>query len=274
MTAALMHHTPATRQGTIALRAAYAAGKVLAAKFYRPREIHSKGYRDLVTDADYAADRATRRVLAQEFSKYSIRSEEDAVPPAQSEYVWLLDPLDGTTNYARGFPIFSVSLALVHRGQPIVGVVYDPLRRECFFAERGHGAFLNGKQIHASRVSSLEQAIVGSEIPRDPAARALGLKILSAVATPATTARLGGSAALSLCYIAAGRLDTYHQPTLSPWDVAAGILIVREAGGRVTHFDGRAATLRGGGYLAAGPKIFSLFLETVKQFRDDPSDLV
>lgn len=274
MTAAMMHHTPATAQGDIALRAAFAAGRVLAGKFYGVREIRSKGFRDLVTDADFAADRATRRVLETAFPEYTIRSEEDAVPPAATAYVWLLDPLDGTTNYARGFPTFSVSLALVHRGRPIVGVVYDPLRRECFFAERGHGAFLNGRRIRASRVATIDRAIVGCEMARDPAARALGLKLFAAVAAPGMTARIGGSAALSFCYVAAGRIDTYLQPTLSPWDVAAGILIVREAGGRVTHFDGSPATLRGGSYLAGAPKLFPAYLALVKRIQGESSDLV
>ncbi|MCC7164786.1 MAG: inositol monophosphatase [Anaerolineae bacterium] len=274
MTAALMHHTPATPQGELALRAAYAAGRVLAKKFYGARDIHSKGFRDLVTDADFAADRAARRVLERAFPEYSIRSEEDAHPSADAEFAWLLDPLDGTTNYSRGFPIFSVSLALVHRGQPIVGAVLDPLRRECFFAERGHGAYLNGRRIHAGRVATFDRAIVGCEMARDPDLRALGLEIFESVALPSMTARLGGSAALSLCYVAAGRLDAYLQPSLSPWDVAAGILIVRQAGARVTHFNGKPATLRGGGYLAGAPRLFPQFLKQVTKIQGTSGDLV
>lgn len=253
-----------TRQGETALRAAFAAGRVLRQKFHEPRDIMSKGFRDIVTDADFAADAAARKIIARAFPAHSILSEEDKTPPRRAEYVWMIDPLDGTTNYARQLPIFSVSIACTRRGQPLVGIVYDPLRDECFFAERGSGAFLNGTRMRASRVASLERAVIGFEFARAPAQRALGLKLLTQLAMQSITGRVGGSAALSLCYVAAGRLDTYMQLTLSPWDVAAGILIAREAGARVTHLDGRAATLRGGAYLAGAPKIFSEFFNQVQ----------
>lgn len=259
-----MTNQPRTREGEIALRAALAAGRVLQKKFYQTRDIHSKGFRDIVTDADFAADRAARAILQRAFPQHAILSEEDQAPPHHAEFVWMMDPLDGTTNYARQFPIFCVSLALTRRGQPIVGVVYDPTRRECFFAERGCGAYLNGTKIRASNVASFDRAIVGCEIPREPNARTHLLKMFATLALPSVTARIGGAAALSLCYVGAGRLDMYLQPTLSPWDVAAGILIVREANGRVTHFDGKPATLKGGAYLAGAPKIFSQFLNIVR----------
>jgi myo-inositol-1(or 4)-monophosphatase len=266
---ALFSHTPATAQGETALRAAIAAGRVLAKKFSETRDVRSKGYRDIVTDADFAADRAARTILQRAFPKYAILSEEDTVPPNKAEFVWMMDPLDGTTNYSRRLPTFSVSIALTRRGQPIVGVVYDPLRRECFFAERGRGAFLNGARIHASDIASIESAIVGYELARDAKLRKLGLKMFAHFASASTTARVGGSAALSLCYIGAGRLDTYMQLTLAPWDVAAAILIVREGGGRVTHLDGKPATLKGGAYLAAAPKLYPEFLKQIKQITDD-----
>jgi myo-inositol-1(or 4)-monophosphatase len=253
-----------TTEGKIALRAAFAAGRVLEQKFYGARTVRSKGFRDIVTDADFAADRAARRILTRAFPAHAILSEEDKTPLPQSEFVWMMDPLDGTTNYARQLPVFATSLALTRRGQPIVGVVYDPLRDECYFAERGRGAFLNGARIHASKVATLERAVVGYEFAREPQLRALGLKVLAHVAMQSTTARVGGSAALSLCYIAAGRLDTYMQLTLFPWDVAAGMLIAREAGARVTHLDGKTATLKGGAYLAGAPKIFPEFFRQVQ----------
>ncbi len=265
---ALYHHSPATAQGEIALRAAIAAGRVLEKKFYAAREVRSKGYRDIVTDADFAADRAARRIVQRAFPQHAILSEEDAAPPPRAEYVWIMDPLDGTTNYARRIPIFSVSLALTRRGQPLVGVVYDPLRRECFFAERGRGAFLNGIKIRASHIDSLERAVVGYELAREPKLRARGLNLFAQLANTSITARIGGSAALSLCYVGAGRLDTYMQLTLSPWDVAAGILIAREGGARVTHLDGKPATLKGGAYLASAPKLFPEFFKQVQVTRE------
>lgn len=256
-------NNPTTPQGKIALRAAFAAGRVLQKKFYETRQVQSKGYRDIVTDADFAADLAARKILQRAFPAYAILSEEDRTPPRRAESVWLMDPLDGTTNYARRIPIFTVSIALTRRGQPLVGVVYDPLRRECFFAERGRGAYLNGTRIYASKIASLDQAVIGFELAREPSVRALGLKLFTHFASQSITARIGGSAALSLCYIGAGRMDTYMQLTLSPWDVAAGILVVREAGGRVTHLDGKPATLKGGAYLAGAPRIFREYLKQI-----------
>lgn len=253
-----------TPEGRAALRAAYAAGRVLAQKFYGTRDVRSKGFRDIVTDADFAADRAARRILERAFPAHAILSEEDKTPPKRAEFVWMMDPLDGTTNYARHLPVFATSLALTRRGQPVVGVVYDPLRNECFFAERGGGAFLNGARVHASRVAAMDRAVVGCEFAREPQMRALGLELLEHFAMQSTTGRVGGSAALSLCYIAAARLDVYMHLSLYPWDVAAGILIAREAGARVTHFDGSRATLRGGAYLAGAPKIFPEFLAQVQ----------
>ena len=253
-----------TPEGKIALRAAFAAGRVLKNKFYQARAVESKGFRDIVTDADFAADRAVRRIITRAFPTHAILSEEDKGAPPRAEYIWIMDPLDGTTNYARQLPIFCTSLAWTRRGQPLVGVVYDPTRDECFFAERGHGAWMNGTRMRASKIDALENAVVGFEYAREPHIRALGLKLLERISMQSITARIGGSAALSICYVAAGRLDTYMQMTLSSWDVAAAILIAREAGARVTHLDGKNATLRGGAYLAGAPKIFPEFLKQVK----------
>lgn len=268
----LLGHNPTTSEGETVLRAAAAAGRALQKKFYETRKVHVKGYRDIVTDADFAADKAARSILQCAFPAYSILSEEDQTPPPHAEFVWMIDPLDGTSNYARRIPIWCVSIALTRRGQPIVGVVYDPLRRECFFAERGKGAFLNGTRVRASRIASLDDAVVGYELAREPRLRVLGLKMFSHFAARSVTARIGGSAALSLCYIASSRLDTYMQLSLSPWDVAAGILIAREGGARVTHLDGKPATLKGGAYLASAPKLFPEFLNQVIQVTSIPAN--
>lgn len=264
----LFTHQPATKEGAVALAAALAAGRVLKRKFHQTREIRSKGYRDLVTDADFASDRTARTILNKAFPAHSVLSEEDQTPPPKREFVWIIDPLDGTSNYARRIPIFCISLALVRRGQPLVGVVYDPLRAECFFAERGHGAFLNGEPIHASAVTAFERGVIGFELARDPILRARGFTLFTHFAAQCHTARIGGAAALSLCYIGAGRLDLYLQLALSPWDVAAGILIAREAGAQVTHLNGRPATLRGGAYLAGAPKLFPKFFAEIKSMGD------
>lgn len=243
----------------VAVEAARAAGQVLVQRRNGTREIKLKGLRDIVTDADFAANRAIRAILHQEFPDHAILSEEDPPPEtgrSGARFLWVIDPLDGTTNYARGYPIYAVSIALAERGHPRVGVVYDPLRDECFTAVRDQGAFLNRVRLRASRVATVEDAIVGFELPRAQALREQGLQWFATLVADSMTGRIGGSAALSLCYVGAGRLDAYLHPSLSPWDVAAGVLVAREAGARVVHLDGRAATLRGGDYLAANKKLF------------------
>lgn len=251
----------------VALDAARTAGDTIKMRRTETREIKSKGLRDIVTDADLAANRAIQDILKKEFPTHAILSEEDAHPELhlrRSESLWIIDPLDGTTNYSRGYPVYSVSIALVERGHPQVGVVYDPLRDECYYATRGEGAFLNGAKIHPSRISKIEDTVIGTELPRDQSLRERGMHMFSELAGLSMSARLGGSAALSLCYVAAGRLDAYFHLDLHTWDVAAGILIAREAGARVTHLDGRAATIQGGTYLLASRQFFPAFIRTIK----------
>ncbi len=252
----------------VALDAARTAGTVIKLRRSETREIKSKGLRDIVTDADLAANRAIYDILHKEFPEHSILSEEDPHPELRirrGECLWIVDPLDGTTNYSRGYPVYSVSLALVEHGRPQVGVVYDPLRDECYYATQGEGAFLNGAKIQASRISKIEDTVIGTELPRDQELRERGMRLFSGLAARCMSARLGGSAALSLCYVGAGHLDAYFHLDLHTWDVAAGILIAREAGARVTHFDGRAATVQGGTYLLANRRFFPAFIRTIKE---------
>jgi myo-inositol-1(or 4)-monophosphatase len=255
----------------VAMAAARKAGRILAKRRTLTREIKVKGWRDIVTDADFAANQAIRKILERAFPAHAILSEEDEHPDIsarQSEFLWIVDPLDGTTNYSRSYPIFSVSVALSQKGQGLVGVVYDPLRDECFYATRDGGAFLNGATIQASVTGKLEQALLGFELAREQGLRERGLNWFSRLGSQTMTARIGGSAALSFCYVAAGRLDAYLHLALSPWDIAAGVLIAREGGARVTHLDGRAATLQGGAYLAGNRIIFPSLLRAVRQLED------
>jgi myo-inositol-1(or 4)-monophosphatase len=252
----------------VAVDAARTAGRILAKRRTLKREIKVKGWRDIVTDADFAANKAIRGILERAFPAHAILSEEDPRPEMslrKSEFLWIVDPLDGTTNYSRGYPVFTVSVALAQNGRGFVGVVYDPLLDECFYATRGGGAFLNGAAIQASLVAKFEQAMLGFELARDQDLRERGLDWFAQLASRTLTGRIGGSAALSICFVGAGRLDGYLHLSLSPWDVAAGILIAREAGARVTHLDGRAATLRGGAYLAGNRKIFPSLLRAVRE---------
>jgi len=227
-----------------ARRAARAAGKILRDKLGDTRDIRSKGKRDIVTDADYAADHAVRTILHARFPRDHFLSEEDPpdtrneiwarVEASSDERLWIVDPLDGTTNYSRRLPCFSVSIGLYQAGAPQMGVVYDPLCDEMFTAERGGGAFLNGKRLQVSATDRFENAVIAVEWARQQDLREQTAGTFARMVERATTGRAFGSAALSLCYIAAARLDVYFNLGLSPWDVAAAALIIEEAGGRVT----------------------------------------
>ena len=230
-----------------ALEAALAAGDVLRRKFPQAREVQSKGWRDIVTDADLAAQEAITDSLVPRFPDYAMLSEEGQPDVDLSAPVptWVIDPLDGTTNYARQFPSFCVAIALVHRGETQLGVIHDPLRRETFFAERGRRAFVRREAgpdtpLHVSAVVDRGEALVGVDWARDPATRQRVADSLGRVAAACRTVRALGSAALGLAYLAAGRLDGYYHLALKPWDVAAGALIVTEAGGVLSTPDGGA----------------------------------
>ncbi len=227
----------------IATHAAREAGLVLHEKFDQIREIRSKGKRDIVTDADYAAERIVRAMVRKHFPRDHFLSEEDHLETRaklwkQAErsdgvYLWVVDPLDGTVNYAHRIPAFAVSIGLYCDRAVQMGVVYDPMRDELFTAEKGKGSTLNGAQIHAS-ARSFEEGIVALEWARAPKLRSRTCTVLARMVNRALTARSTGSAALSMCYVAAGRFDIYYHFALSPWDIAAAACIVEEAGGRVT----------------------------------------
>ena len=255
-----------------ALEAATAAGDVLRRKFPHAREVNSKGWRDIVTDADFAAQQAIADILVPRFPDFALLSEEgrhdiDLSAPAPT---WVIDPLDGTTNYARQFPSFGVSIALAQRGEIQLGVIHDPLRRETFYAEKGKGAFARRESGRRSprplRVSALTDfggALVGVDWARDPALRQRIVEALGRVAAECRTVRAVGSAALGLAYVAAGWLDGYYHLALQPWDVAAGALIVTEAGGRISTPDGSAWQLGIGQAVASNEVLHEEFLRTL-----------
>jgi myo-inositol-1(or 4)-monophosphatase len=246
---------------SIAKRAARAAGKVLKEKLADARKIRFKGRRDIVTDADHAADRIIHQIIHARFPNDHFISEEgDAserkalwarAAASDEEYLWVIDPLDGTTNYAHRFPMFCVSIALYHANAVQIGVVYDPLRDELFSAERGKGAFLNGKTINASRTNRFMDAVIAGDWSRSARVRRKTAAIYSEVLVRCMSARAVGSAALALCYIAAGRLDGYFHLSLASWDMAAGALIIDEAGGRVTTPNGAAWSVHSKSYVAS-----------------------
>ncbi len=252
----------------LALEAALTGGAILRERRSQTREVSFKGRRDIVTDADFASDRAIHDLIHRRFPDHLILSEEDPNREAsisRAENLWIIDPLDGTTNYSRDYPVYTVSVALAQHGRRVVGVVYDPARDECFQAVRGEGAFLNGERIRASTTTQMEDALIGFELPPQPTLRRRGLSWFARLAAQSMTGRIGGSAALSFCYVAAGRLDAYFHPFLNVWDVAAGMLIAGEAGGRVTDLAGRPANLNTVAFLAASKRFYPTIYQAISR---------
>lgn len=218
---------------------ARAAGNILRERFGQPHEIHFKGAIDLVTEADRAAEDLIASRLREAYPDHELLCEEGSRGASSpSLFRWVVDPLDGTTNFAHGMPTFAVSIALEESGVPVVGVVYDPMRDELFAAQRGLGATLNGRQIRVSATSTLISSILATGFSYDFSRRAHQADIWRDFLTQVQAIRQTGSAALNLCYIAAGRLDGYWERGIQPWDVAAGALMVIEAGGMTTDLRG------------------------------------
>lgn len=222
-----------------AIGAAIAAGRLIKGSVGKVRRISYKGRINIVTDVDRKAERIIVRRLAAAFPSHSILSEESPLRRRPSAYRWVVDPLDGTTNFAHAFPFFAVSIALEKEGAAVLGVVYDPMRQELFVAERGRGAFLNRKRISVSRIARLSESFLATgfaygikEAKNDNIANFKKFLMRS------LAIRRAGSAALDLSYVACGRFDGFWEMGLKPWDAAAGGLLVTEAGGRVSHFDG------------------------------------
>ncbi|HYO63955.1 MAG TPA: inositol monophosphatase family protein [Pyrinomonadaceae bacterium] len=221
-----------------AVQVAQDAGRVLAERFGRALQVSNKGDIDLVTEADLAAERLIIERVRSHFPRHSILAEESGATDAESEWKWIVDPLDGTTNYAHGYPCFCVSVALEHDGRVVLGVIYDPTRDETFAAERGEGATLNGRRIRVSDVQDLNRAMLCTGFPYDVRERGEFARHFTNFIMSAQAVRRDGSAALDLAYVACGRFDGFWEEGLRPWDVAAGVILVEEAGGLVTHYDG------------------------------------
>jgi len=251
-----------------AVEAVVRAGDLQMARFGQDFQIDKKGTIDLVTEVDLEVERMFRDLIAKRFPDHQILAEElggaSAVPPGPC---WVFDPIDGTTNYAHGLPIFCASLALEIDGVPELAAVYDPNRRELFTAERGRGAFLNGKPIRVSNASSLVDALLVTGFPYDVHSRVdeiVGL--FGAFVAQARAVRRLGSAAVDLCWVAAGRMDGFWESDLKPWDMAGGALIVAEAGGRVTAMDGQPFASRGRHVLATNGHVHDAMLDVIKTF--------
>jgi myo-inositol-1(or 4)-monophosphatase len=265
-------------------QAALAAGAVMRQNYLKPHRVTLKGAIDPVTETDYQAQEIIVTIIRRAFPDHEFLAEEregegGAPPPPAKEvarrapaweedppsYRWLIDPLDGTVNFAHGFPMFCVSIAFEAEGILTYGVIYDPLRDELFEAAKGRGAKLNGQTIKVSATNRLEEALVATGFPYDIRER-----------IPATIARLGrmlgstqgvrraGSAALDMCYVACGRLDGFYEEHLKPWDTAAGVVIIEEAGGRITAFDGGHYDIYAPNILASNRVLHEKFLKCLR----------
>jgi myo-inositol-1(or 4)-monophosphatase len=252
----------------IAVKAARRAGSIInrASLDGTALEIRAKQANDFVTQVDQAAERAIIEVIHKAYPDHAILAEEAGqLPSERAEHRWVIDPLDGTTNFIHGFPQYCVSIAVQHRGATAHAVVYDPSKNELFTSSKGRGAFLNDRRIRVTRCAKLADALVGTGFPFKEFRRVERyMAQLRAVMGSSAGVRRAGAAALDLAYVAAGRLDAFWEMGLSPWDMAAGALMIQEAGGLVGDFAGGAGYLESGDICAATPKVFPQLLEAVK----------
>jgi myo-inositol-1(or 4)-monophosphatase len=229
------------------------AGALLMHHFHQHLKIEYKGEADLVTAADRAAEVLIRERIRQQWPEHDVLGEEQGLSDLGGDYRWYVDPLDGTTNFAHGYPVFCVSMALEYQppdrraaglpGERIAAVVYDPTRDELFSAEKGSGAQLNGWPIHVSKTDTLKESLLATGFPSQKRHKNPNIYFYHQITLRTNGVRRAGSAALDLCNVASGRFDGFWEFNLNPWDTAAGVLIVEEAGGKVTRFDGSAFAL-------------------------------
>lgn len=240
----------------VAVNTAAMAGEFIKSKLGEIKNINLKhSSHDLVTEVDKGAEQLIRKMISTHFPLHDFLGEEGVAPGPQAsthaleeavhaEFLWIVDPIDGTTNFVHGFPFFSISIALAHKGEVIVGVVYDPIRDEVFVAEKGKGTYLKGKRIHVSDEAKLSDSLIATGFPADHLeALPTNLVGIMAVAPKVRNLRIAGSAALHLAYVAAGRLSGFWEIGLNSWDIAAGALLISESGGSVTDTEGQPFTL-------------------------------
>ena len=247
----------ARKAGSIITRASFDVDKLT---------IRSKRKNDFVSEVDEAAEQAIISVLRDTYPDHGILAEESGRRESKGDYVWIIDPLDGTTNFLHGFPQYCISIALMHKGRGAQAVIFDPNRNELFTASKGAGAFLNDRRIRVSRTDKLDDALMGTGFPfREIDNLDDYLRMLKNVMTTTSGIRRPGAAALDLAWVACGRIDGFWEIGLSPWDMAAGALLVREAGGLIADLEGNEGYLDSGRVVAANPKIFGAFLKLLQR---------
>ena len=235
------------------------AGDLLMSHFGNV-DIEYKGEVDIVTKADRESEQLIVSAIHSRWPDHDITGEEGTDTRTGSEFRWYIDPLDGTTNFAHGFPVFCVSIALEHKGELFAGVVYDPTREEMFSAARGSGAELNGRKVQVSKTAQLSESIVATGFPSQKRHKNPNIHFYHQITMKTHGIRRAGSAAIDLAYTACGRFDGYWELNLNPWDTAAGVLLVLEAGGIVTDLEGRRAGLVHGGIVAGNPAVHAWLL--------------
>ena len=255
----------------IAVKAARAAGSIInrAALDVERLQITAKGVNDFVTEVDQAAEQAVIEVLLTAYPGHAILAEESGRQHGakHSEYLWIIDPLDGTTNFIHGLPVYAVSIALAFRGKVEQAVVYDPSRNDLFFASKGRGAFLNDRRLRVSKRIRMGEALIGTGFPfRKGDNLARYMKMMEAVMSQCAGLRRPGAAALDLCYVAAGWYDGFFETGLSPWDVAAGSLMITEAGGLIGNFTGESDFLYQREVVAGCPKIYGQLVQMLTPY--------
>jgi len=255
----------------VAIKAARAAGSIInrASMDLDLLKVNTKSPNDFVTEVDQAAERVIIETLLTAYPGHGILAEESGREhgSADSEYVWIIDPLDGTTNFIHGFPVYAVSIALAFRGQVQQAVVYDPTRNDLFYASKGRGAYLNDKRLRVSKRVRMAEALIGTGFPfRKGDNLKRYVKMFEEVMQQCAGLRRPGAAALDLCYVAAGYYDGFFETGLQPWDVAAGSLMITEAGGLVGNFTGESDYLYQREVVAANPRIYGQLVQTLAPY--------
>lgn len=253
------------------LLAAETAGRILMEKYASGVTVAFKGAIDLVTEADLESERAVVEVIRSRYPEHDILAEEGDHGHRGSDWQWIIDPLDGTTNFAHGFPWFAVSIALVVRGRVVLGAVFNPHNGEMFVAERGKGATLNGRSLQVSKTASLDRAMLATGFAYDhKTSRENNYGEFTRFQRAAQAVRRAGVASLDLACVAAGRFDGFWELKLKPWDVAAGVLLVEEAGGKVSDYAGKPMPLDRGEILASNGLLHQAMQDLLARSGDEP----
>ncbi|MGB9711346.1 MAG: inositol monophosphatase family protein [Thermodesulfovibrio sp.] len=253
---------------TVAIEAAQKAGNIIKERIgtIKDNEVTQKSISDYVTEVDVLSEKTIIAHIKKHFPTHQIMSEESSNDYKKAEYLWIIDPLDGTTNFIHAFPVFAISIALMYKGELVLGVVHDPTRGETFYAEAGSGAFLNEEKIRVSTLSLPEMSLIATGFPfRNKQFIPSYVKIFQSLLYSVSDLRRAGAAAIDLAYVACGRVDGFFEFALSPWDIAAGIVLIKQAGGVVSDFDGEEKYLKTGHIIAGNPVIHSFLVKKIRE---------